>query len=371
MFERFYRADPARTPAGRRHRARPVHRGRPGRRPRRHRRGRQRPRPGGALPGGPPAGSDAAGCALSNLPGTTQVAPRGGADHRGHERTRGAASGHRTLALVPDASPRGPGRSAGRGRRPGPQRGSTCWRPASGGCTATSRRASRSASAITIADNASTDATWLLAKRLAERAPGRPGRPPRRRRAGAGPCGRSGGASDAAVVAYMDVDLSTGLEALLPLVAPLVSGHSDLAIGTRLANGAAVVSGAEAGADLALLQPAAAGHPAGPLQRRPVRLQGGPDRGRAGAAAGRRGRGLVLRHRAAAGRRARRPAHPRGARSTGSTTPTAGSTSSAPPWTTCAAWPGWPAGGCAGSLRRLRRGRSRTERHDRSRLTHR
>ena len=41
----------------------------------------------------------------------------------------------------------------------------------------------------------------------------------------------------------MDVDLSTGLEALLPLVAPLLSGHSDLAIGTRLANGAAVVRG--------------------------------------------------------------------------------------------------------------------------------
>jgi hypothetical protein len=41
----------------------------------------------------------------------------------------------------------------------------------------------------------------------------------------------------------MDVDLSTGLEALLPLVAPLLSGHSDLAIGTRLANGATVVRG--------------------------------------------------------------------------------------------------------------------------------
>ena len=47
--------------------------------------------------------------------------------------------------------------------------------------------------------------------------------------------------SDAAVVAYLDVDLSTGLDALLPLVAPLVSGHSDVAIGTRLAPGARVV----------------------------------------------------------------------------------------------------------------------------------
>src|SRR5437588_301084 len=37
-----------------------------------------------------------------------------------------------------------------------------------------------------------------------------------------------------------DVDLSTDLNALLPLVAPLVSGHSDVAIGSRLAAGAAV-----------------------------------------------------------------------------------------------------------------------------------
>jgi putative flippase GtrA len=43
----------------------------------------------------------------------------------------------------------------------------------------------------------------------------------------------------------MDVDLSTDLRALLPLVAPLLSGHSDLAIGTRLANGARVVRGAK------------------------------------------------------------------------------------------------------------------------------
>jgi putative flippase GtrA len=49
--------------------------------------------------------------------------------------------------------------------------------------------------------------------------------------------------SDAEVVAYMDVDLSTGLEALLPLVAPLMSGHSDVAIGTRLARGARVSRG--------------------------------------------------------------------------------------------------------------------------------
>ena len=44
-------------------------------------------------------------------------------------------------------------------------------------------------------------------------------------------------------LAYMDVDLSTDLDALLPLVAPLLSGHSDLAIGSRLARSARVVRG--------------------------------------------------------------------------------------------------------------------------------
>ena len=41
----------------------------------------------------------------------------------------------------------------------------------------------------------------------------------------------------------MDADLSTELNGLLPLVAPLLSGHSDLAIGTRLAWGARVTRG--------------------------------------------------------------------------------------------------------------------------------
>jgi putative flippase GtrA len=42
----------------------------------------------------------------------------------------------------------------------------------------------------------------------------------------------------------MDVDLATGLDALLPLVAPLLSGHSDVAIGTRIGPGAHVIRGA-------------------------------------------------------------------------------------------------------------------------------
>ena len=41
----------------------------------------------------------------------------------------------------------------------------------------------------------------------------------------------------------MDVDLSTDLDGFLPLVAPLISGHSDLAVGSRLIAGANVARG--------------------------------------------------------------------------------------------------------------------------------
>jgi putative flippase GtrA len=95
---------------------------------------------------------------------------------------------------------------------------------------------------VTIADNGSTDRTWAIATGLAQalgevRAvqlaqPGR-GRALR----------TQWSASDADVLAYMDVDLSTDLNALLPLVAPVLSGHSDVAIGTRLARDARVIRG--------------------------------------------------------------------------------------------------------------------------------
>ena len=95
---------------------------------------------------------------------------------------------------------------------------------------------------ITVADNASTDRTWRIAASLERELPdvvavhlddkGR-GRALR----------HVWSHSDAAVLAYMDVDLSTDLAAVLPLVAPVVSGHSDMAIGTRLAHGSRVVRG--------------------------------------------------------------------------------------------------------------------------------
>jgi glycosyltransferase involved in cell wall biosynthesis len=95
---------------------------------------------------------------------------------------------------------------------------------------------------ITVADNASTDGTWAVilglrtelnqvaALRMPEKGRGRALR-------------RAWVNSDAQVLAYMDVDLSTDLDAVLPLLAPLISGHSDLAIGSRLARGARVVRG--------------------------------------------------------------------------------------------------------------------------------
>jgi putative flippase GtrA len=43
----------------------------------------------------------------------------------------------------------------------------------------------------------------------------------------------------------MDVDLSTDLNALFPLVAPLISGHSDVAIGSRLTRHSRVIRGAK------------------------------------------------------------------------------------------------------------------------------
>jgi putative flippase GtrA len=73
---------------------------------------------------------------------------------------------------------------------------------------------------ITIVDNASSDTTWPLACGLTRELAG-----------------------VHATRLAQKVDLSTDLAALLPLVAPLLSGHSDLAIGTRLASGSRVVRG--------------------------------------------------------------------------------------------------------------------------------
>jgi glycosyltransferase involved in cell wall biosynthesis len=95
---------------------------------------------------------------------------------------------------------------------------------------------------IVIADNASTDTTLAVARALAfelDRVAVM-----HLERKGRGRALRAAWtASDADVLCYMDVDLSTDLRALLPLIAPLISGHSEVAIGSRLAPGARVVRG--------------------------------------------------------------------------------------------------------------------------------
>ena len=92
---------------------------------------------------------------------------------------------------------------------------------------------------ILIADNASTDDTFTVATALAENHLqvhvlhlDKKGRGRALKTAWL--------ASDADVVCYMDVDLSTDLTALLPLVSAVLDDGHDVAIGSRLARGAHV-----------------------------------------------------------------------------------------------------------------------------------
>jgi putative flippase GtrA len=95
---------------------------------------------------------------------------------------------------------------------------------------------------ITIADNASTDATQVLAAQLADDLDRV--RYIRLEEKGRGRALNAvWSASTAEVVGYLDVDMSTDLNALLPLVAPLISGHSDIAIGSRLSRHSRVIRG--------------------------------------------------------------------------------------------------------------------------------
>ena len=92
---------------------------------------------------------------------------------------------------------------------------------------------------VTIADNASIDATLQVANELA-------GADSRVKVLHLDQKGRGRAlkaawlASEGDIVAYMDVDLSTNLSSLMPLIAPLATGHSEIAIGSRLGTGAVV-----------------------------------------------------------------------------------------------------------------------------------
>jgi SAM-dependent methyltransferase len=92
---------------------------------------------------------------------------------------------------------------------------------------------------ITVADNGSSDGTWAVVEEMARSNEHiralrleKPGR--------GGALKEAWTTSGADVVAYMDVDLSTGLEALRMLIDPIVMGQADVAIGSRLAKGAKI-----------------------------------------------------------------------------------------------------------------------------------
>jgi glycosyltransferase involved in cell wall biosynthesis len=95
---------------------------------------------------------------------------------------------------------------------------------------------------ITIVDSGSTDGTWAIARGLADELPGvealRVGVK------GRGLALRTAwSASDACILAYTDVDLSTGLDALGSLVGAISSGSADIAVGSRLAPASRIVRG--------------------------------------------------------------------------------------------------------------------------------
>ncbi len=180
-------------------------------------------------------------------------------------------------AMRPSA---GPGASPDRHRGAGLQRGGASSTARCGACTASSSAGFPFTWRIVIADNASIDATPEIAAALASSLRRRRGAAPGAQGPRAARCAPPGRPATPHVVCYMDVDLSTDLRALLPLVAPLLSGHSDLAIGSRLAAGARVVRGPKreliSRSYNRILHLVAAR----PLQRRPVRLQGGAPRRR-------------------------------------------------------------------------------------------
>ena len=92
---------------------------------------------------------------------------------------------------------------------------------------------------ITVADNGSTDATSELAASFAVENPRT--RVIRLDQRGRGRALKEAwSTSTADVVAYMDVDLSTGLDSLRPLIDPILEGRCEVSIGSRLMPGAEI-----------------------------------------------------------------------------------------------------------------------------------
>jgi glycosyltransferase involved in cell wall biosynthesis len=87
---------------------------------------------------------------------------------------------------------------------------------------------------IVVADNASKDRTLEIAQALTQRWPGEVSSIHLERKGRGRALRRAWLDSDADVVSYMDVDLSTGLDAFMPMIEPLVKGELHVATGSRL-----------------------------------------------------------------------------------------------------------------------------------------
>ena len=87
---------------------------------------------------------------------------------------------------------------------------------------------------IVIADNASTDASWQIAKALCDWCPNQVRALHLARKGRGFALKKAWLSSRAAVVAYMDVDLSTDIGSTGSLILPLLQGGADIAFGSRL-----------------------------------------------------------------------------------------------------------------------------------------
>jgi glycosyltransferase involved in cell wall biosynthesis len=93
---------------------------------------------------------------------------------------------------------------------------------------------------IVVANNASTDNTLSIAQALKVEFPGQVDLIHLDQKGRGRALKKAWLASDADVVSYMDVDLSTNLTHLMPLVEPLIKGTHHIATGSRLMRGARV-----------------------------------------------------------------------------------------------------------------------------------
>jgi len=97
---------------------------------------------------------------------------------------------------------------------------------------------------LSIVDNGSTDSSWMIASGIALSEPNV-------RALRLGVAGRGGAlraawtSSPADILAYMDIDLSTDLEALGPLLDPIAADTADISIGSRLAPDSQVTRGVQ------------------------------------------------------------------------------------------------------------------------------